>query len=143
LGNATLGGLANKEGKKTGGDRRQFNRETMGEKKDNNSELPTGWPSGNDFEITEIARRLSAGGTWVKGTFRGFYFEALVFCGHARHKSYELESSRISKLWVQRISDLQVAAHFDRGWVRRPTDAAALIVVELLTAKLAAEIYGE
>jgi hypothetical protein len=113
------------------------------DKKDNHTEFPAGHPNGADFEISGIIRRLPARGIWVKGTIRGFSFEALIFRGHAQQKSYELENSRISKLWVQRICDLQVAAHFDRGWVQRPADATAIIVVEFLTAKLATKTYGE
>lgn len=60
---------------------------------------------GDDLEITKIARRASGAGTWVIGTIAGHKFNALVFPEHAECPEYELEDSRISKLWVQRIAD--------------------------------------
>src|SRR3990172_5518220 len=77
------------------------------------------------LKITKVERRTSAGGAWVKGTIGEHRFDALVFPEHAEQPDYELDDSRISKLWVQRISDRATVANFDRGWDVRPTTPVA------------------
>lgn len=96
---------------------------------------------GDDLRITKTTRRASGGGTWVIGTVAGHRFDALVFPVHAECPDYELGESRISKLWVQRIADKQEVASFDRGWDRRPANAAAAAIVDFLAAGLADLIY--
>ena len=69
---------------------------------------------GFDLQITKTLRR-AAGGTWVCGTIHGHRFEALVFPEHAENPDYEIDDSRISKLWVQRRADRRQVYNWDRG----------------------------
>ena len=66
---------------------------------------------GHDLEITKTTRRNTVGGTWVSGTIHGHRFDALVFPEHAESPDYELDDSRISKLWVQRLADKATVAN--------------------------------
>src|SRR6478672_7382051 len=66
------------------------------------------------LRITKVERRTSAGGAWVSGTIADHRFDALVFPEHAEVPEYELGDSRISKLWIQRISDRLTVVNFDR-----------------------------
>ena len=70
---------------------------------------------GDDLVITKTTRRNSGGGTWVDGTLAGHRFQALVFPQHAESPEYEMDDSRISKLWLQDISDRTMVANFDRA----------------------------
>jgi hypothetical protein len=97
----------------------------------------------NTLNITKVERRTSTAGAWVRGTIGGHRFDALVFPEHAVCESYELEDSRISKLWVQRISDRTTVTNFDRGWDVRPTTPLAEQIVDLLAAGLAETVYAE
>jgi hypothetical protein len=94
------------------------------------------------LQITKIERRISANGAWVSGTMGGHRFDALVFPEHAEVPEYELDDSRISKLWVQRISDRQMVVNFDRGWDVQPTTNLAKSIVDLLSAGLAEFVYA-
>ena len=96
---------------------------------------------GDDLEITRTTRRASGAGTWVIGTLNGHRFDALVFAEHAECPNFELGDSRISKLWVQRISDDQEVCNFDRGWDVRPTTKTAVAIVDFLAAGLAEHTY--
>jgi hypothetical protein len=95
------------------------------------------------LKITKVERRTSAGGAWVQGTIGEHRFDALVFPQHAEQPDYELDDSRISKLWVQRISDRATVANFDRGWDVRPTTPVGEQIVDLLIAGLAETIYAD
>ena len=103
----------------------------------------TPYEIGDDLKITKTTRRAAGGGTWVIGTMAGHTFNGLVFPEHAECESYELEDSRISKLWVQRISDKQTVVNFDRGWDVQPADATAKAIVDFLTAGLADYVYHD
>lgn len=98
---------------------------------------------GDDINIRKIHRRTSCGGAWVTGTLNGHKFQALVFAEHAECASYELRDSRISKLFVQRISDRKTVINFDRGWDVRPADTTAQAIVDFLVAGLADYIYHD
>ena len=89
------------------------------------------------LRITKVERRNSASGAWVRGTIAGHRFSALVFPEHAENPEWELDDSRISKLWVQRISDRTVVAYFERGWDLRPQTDIAGQIVDLLAGGLA------
>lgn len=95
------------------------------------------------LEITKTTgRKDGGGGTWVKGTIAGHAFEALVFAEHATDPAYELDDSRISKLYLKDgATDTEVAS-FDRGWDRQPTTDAARAIVGLLAAGLAEHVFG-
>ena len=97
---------------------------------------------GDDLIIAQKSRRLSAGGSWLKGTLSGHRFEALVFPEHAECPDYELGDSRISKLWLQSLADHRVVANFDRGWDIRPTTKIATAIVDFLAAGLVEHVYG-
>ncbi len=94
------------------------------------------------LKITKLERRTSAGGAWVVGTIGGYRFDALVFPEHAECESYELARSRISKLWVYRITNSNEMGCFDRGWDIEPTTPEAQRIVDLLADGLAEHIYG-
>jgi hypothetical protein len=98
---------------------------------------------GDDLRITKIERRTSSGGAWVRGTIAGHRFDCLVFSEHAECPDYELADSRISKIWVQRLSDKATVVNFDRGWDVRPTTKAAQAIVDFLAAGLAEHIYNK
>ena len=98
---------------------------------------------GDDLRITKTTRRAAGAGTWVIGTIAGHKFNALVFPEHAECPDYELDESRISKLWLQRLSDKTCVANFDRGWDIRPVTEVAQAIVDFLAAGLAEHIYSK
>jgi hypothetical protein len=85
----------------------------------------------------------SSGGTWVIGLVAGHRFQALVYPAHAENPDYELAESRISKLWVQRVSDGRVMFNWDRGADVPASDAAGSAVVDFLVAGLADHVFAE
>lgn len=94
--------------------------------------------------ITKIDRQgCSGGGSWVSGRIAGHRFEALVFPEHAERESYELNRSRISKLWLKDMTSGQTVANFERGWDVRPTTDNARQIVDLLAAGLAETVFGK
>ena len=97
---------------------------------------------GDDLRITKTTRRAAGAGTWVIGTISGHAFNALVFPAHAECPDYELGDSRISKIWLQRLTDKKCVANFDRGWDIRPTTKIAQAIVDFLAAGLAEHVYG-
>ncbi len=97
---------------------------------------------GDDLVILKTTRRAAGAGTWVIGTLCGHRFDALVFPEHAECPDYELQNSRISKLWIKRLSDNQCVANFDRGWDIRPTTKLAEAIVDFLAAGLAEHVYS-
>jgi hypothetical protein len=97
---------------------------------------------GDDLTFRTTAPR-SAGGTWVIGLVAGHRFQALVFPAHAEHRDHELASSRISKLWVQRVADGRVVFNWDRGAGVSVADATASAVVDFLAAGLADHVFAE
>lgn len=92
---------------------------------------------GEDFEITKTTRRAAGAGTWVIGTLNGHRFDALVFSEHAENPDYELGDSRISKLWIQRLSNRQQVYNWDRGADVPAADAITAALVDFLAAGLA------
>ncbi len=94
-------------------------------------------------DLTFRTRPRPAGGTWVIGLVAGHRFEALVFPEHAENPDYELGESRISKLWLQRVSDSRVVFSWDRGADVAAEDAAAQAVVDFLATGLAEHVFGE
>lgn len=103
---------------------------------------PQPGPEFGDDLTFRTARRRPVGGTWVIGLVAGHRFQALVFPGHAENPDYELGDSRISKLWVQRVSDGRVVFNWDRGADVPAHDAAARAVVDFLAAGLAEHVFG-
>ena len=95
------------------------------------------------LEITDTEERDYMGGTWVRGTIGEHRFEALVFPEHADNPDYELDDSRISKLWVQRIEGRATVANFDRGWDVRPATRAAERIVGILAAGLSGIVFQD
>jgi hypothetical protein len=92
------------------------------------------------LEITKTDGRKT-GGTWVTGTIAGHRFEALVFPEHAEVPEYELDGSRISKLWLKSAEG--EVANFDRGWDRKPVNEMATAIVGLLAAGIAETVFGK
>jgi len=98
---------------------------------------------GDDLKITKTTRRAAGAGSWVIGTTNGHLFNALVFPEHAECPDYELGDSRISKLWLKRLSDDKVVCNFDRGWDIRPQTGDADLIVDFLAEGLADYTYGK
>jgi hypothetical protein len=115
----------------------------MNARNETNQDLPQDFEIGDDLVITKQTRQATVGGTWVEGKINGYRFSILVFPEHAECERYELDNSRISKLWLQRIADKQIVANFDRGWDRQPTDATAQMIVDFLAAGLAEHVFGK
>ena len=95
------------------------------------------------MKIAKVERRTSAGGAWVVGTMAGHRFDALVFPEHAENPAYEIDDSRISKLWLQRIEDRATVFNWDRGADIEAATPVAAKIVGLLSAGLTEFIYGE
>ncbi|MCK6458172.1 MAG: hypothetical protein L6Q92_16790 [Phycisphaerae bacterium] len=96
------------------------------------------------LKINKVHRRhLSTGGAWVTGAMAGHRFEALVFPEHAENAAYEIDHSRISKLWLQRIEDRATVYNWDRGADIEPATPVAAKIVGLMAAGLAEHIFGE
>ena len=98
---------------------------------------------GGDLEILKTTRRAAGAGTWVVGRLNGHRFDALVFPEHAECPDYEMDNSRISKLWIRREADQQIVCNFDRGWDIRPADVTTAAIVDFLAAGLAGHTYGK
>lgn len=94
-----------------------------------------------DITIRKTTRKCAGAGTWVIGTVHGHRFDALVFPEHAEREEYELDDSRISKLWLKRLESGRTVANFDRGWDLRPVDDEAEAIVDFVAAMLADAIY--
>jgi hypothetical protein len=98
---------------------------------------------GDDLVITKTTRRASGGGSWVCGTIHGHRFDALVFPEHAEVPEYEIDDSRISKLWIQRTADRTTVYNWDRGMDLPPADPTVAAIVDFLAAGLAEHTYGK
>lgn len=92
---------------------------------------------GDDLAILETTRRVAGAGTWVRGTLNGHQFDALVFPEHAEVAAWELGTSRISKLAVQRLADRRWVFNWDRGPDVPAADALVAAIVDFLAAGLA------
>ena len=98
---------------------------------------------GDDLRITKTTRQAAGNGTWVIGTIAGHRFNALVFHRHANTSDWELGDSRISKLWIERITDQREVFSWDRGPDRPAEDETVAAIVDFLSAGLADHIFGE
>lgn len=98
---------------------------------------------GHDLNIAKPKRRNSGGGSWASGTLHGHRFDALVFPEHAEDAEYELEGSRISKLWIQRTADKVTTFNWDRGLDIPAADELTQAIVDFLAAGLADHVYAE
>ena len=108
-----------------------------------NATNPDDLDLGDDLEITKVTRRASGGGTWVCGTLHGHRFDALVFPEHADNPDWEIEQSRISKLFVQRLADKRTVFNWDRGADVPAADEIAAMIVDFLVAGIADYFYAE
>jgi hypothetical protein len=102
-------------------------------------------PDDLDFELEITKTSLAhSGGTWVRGTVNGEYrFDALVFAEHAENPAWELGASRISKLWIARLSNKETTYNWDRGLDLPAASQKTQRVVDFLCAALAECIYQE
>ena len=97
-----------------------------------------------DLTITKIDRRTTGGGTWVIGTVNDQYkFNALVFGEHAECDEYELDKSKISKLWIQRTADHKTLFNFDRGLDVPAANTEIQVIVDFLCVGLADLVFCE
>ena len=94
-----------------------------------------------DLELTTVDRITGEGGTWVCGRLSGHRFTALVFPEHAESPLHELGTSRVSKLWVQRLADKTTTYNWDRGLDQPAADAVTQAIVDFLAGGLATSIY--
>lgn len=97
---------------------------------------------GDDIVIKKIRRR-PAPGKWVNGTIAGHAFSALVFSEHAEVAEYELNQSRISKLWIKRLADQTVVYSWDRGLGTPAENNTVEAIIDFLCDGLAEYVYGE
>lgn len=95
----------------------------------------------DDLVLHRPVRRDAGGGRWVEGTLKGHQFAALVFPDHATDPGYELGESRISKLWVQRLSDEKTVFNWDRGMDVPAENETAQAIVDFLAAGIADFAY--
>ncbi len=95
----------------------------------------------DSMKITKTHERDNVGGTWVDGTFDGYKFCALVYQGHAESESYELNGSRISKLYIRRTTDRKTVFNWDRGMDVAAIDDTAQAIVDFLCEGLADYIF--
>lgn len=95
---------------------------------------------GDDFNLVKLEKR-DISGSWAAGTIAGYWFDALVFPAHAERQSYELGDSRISKLWLQRLSDKKTVFNWDRGQDQPAADSEVQAVIDFLCAGLADYVY--
>jgi hypothetical protein len=102
-----------------------------------------GMEIGEDLVVSKPHPRDQFEGSWIEGTLNGHKFNALVFKDHADDLSWELLDSRISKLWVQRLSDSKTVFNWDRGMDVPAEDRVAQTIVEFLCAGLAEHVYSE
>ena len=109
----------------------------------NDDHKPADLELGDDLVITKTTRQAAGNGTWVIGTIAGHRFNALVFRSHADNADWELDDSRISKLWIERIADHRVVFNWDRGPDRPAEDETVSAMVDFLAAGLAEHIFGE
>jgi hypothetical protein len=72
-----------------------------------------------------------------------YQFEALVFADHAESEEYELGRSKISKLWIQQISDRKTMFNFDRGLDVPAANTEIQVVVDFLCEGLSDLVFGE
>ena len=98
-----------------------------------------------DLTITKISNRnRNIGGSWVQGEMNDQYrFEALVFADHAESEEYELGRSKISKLWIQQISDRKTMFNLDRGLDVPAANTEIQVVVDFLCEGLSDLVFGE
>ncbi len=98
-----------------------------------------------DLAITKIGNRnRGAGGSWVQGKINDEYrFDALVFADHAESESFELNQSKISKLWIQRLSDRKVMFNFDRGLDVPSVNTEVQVIVDFLCEGLSDLVFGQ
>ncbi|XZE17456.1 DUF7678 domain-containing protein [Pirellulaceae bacterium SH449] len=97
-----------------------------------------------DLTITKISNRnRNAGGSWVRGKINDEYrFEVLVFADHAEQESFELNRSKISKLWIQRLADKKTMFNFDRGLDVPAANTEIQVVVDFLCEGLSDLVFG-
>ena len=55
---------------------------------------------------------------WMQGTTNGFIWRVKHY---AEGSIYGINGGKISKLWIQRESNCEIIANYDRGWVIEPT----------------------
>ena len=97
-----------------------------------------------DLEILKITRRNSGAGTWVIGKINDEYrFDALVFPEHADNPEWEIGDSRISKLWISRLSNKETSFNWDRGLDIPALSKKVQGVVDFLCEGLADLVYAE
>ncbi len=91
----------------------------------------------NPGDLTAIKNDLNVtfDGRWIDGTHNGFRFQILAHAGNPDHNGTGMESTpRITKLWVQRNSNKETVANYDRGWDVKPVDEDAVALVSKLMA---------
>lgn len=88
------------------------------------------------IKITSTQKSLR-GGIWVDAQCLGYRIQALVFSHHADDPSTELGHSRITKFWVQRISNREEVYNWDRGLDKTATAPDVEAIVDTISDCLA------
>jgi len=96
---------------------------------------------GHDLEITKVTRQAAGAGNWVCGTMSEHRFDALMFPEHAANPDWEIGDSRISKLFIQRLTDKRVTFNWDRGADVPAADFVTECIVDFLAGGLADHIF--
>lgn len=85
-----------------------------------------------DFETTKTTRRAAGNGPWVCSRLHGYRFEALVFPEHAEDREWELDESKISRLFIQRLVDRQIVFSWDKGPDVPAADETVAAIIDFL-----------
>lgn len=96
--------------------------------------------SADRLGIRSVCPRDS-GGTWVHGELGVHQYLALVFPDHPVEPHFELDKTRISKLWIRQITNDQTVLHFERGWAVHPVTFGATHLLFLLAHHLADVLF--
>ena len=96
---------------------------------------------GESLEIKKVDGKRYAG-RWVVGLIYGHEFSVLVFPEHAEYPDYELGESRISKLWLKRLSDGETVFNWGRGMDVEAADKTAQAIDDFLCSGLAEYIFA-
>lgn len=93
------------------------------------------------FRIEKTQKNLR-GGIWVTAECLGYRIQALVFAKHTDDPAFELGTSRITKLWIQRICDRKEMYNWDRGLDHACEEPNVESIVDAVASSLADIIFG-
>jgi hypothetical protein len=86
--------------------------------------------------------KAKGGAMWAEGTIAGYAFEALVFPEHAGDPAFELDGSRIAKLYIREPGETIASAAYDRGWMKPPANDQVHRAARAVGENLARQLFG-